>query len=356
MREPKPMRCRSALRAGALALQMAGVFFSSSRADAAEPPQKEGVASMATGTFRLVVHGGAGTLPKDKRTPEVMAAYREAIAEALRKGHQVLAGGGAALDAVVAAITVLEDAPQFNAGKGAVFTSAGTNELDAAIMDGATLKAGSVAGLKRIRNPIHVARLVMDRTKHVLLIGEGAELLAREQGLEWVDPSYFHTERRWKELQEAKDREKQRIGDAGPEEIHYGTVGAVALDRSGHLAAGTSTGGTTNKRPGRVGDSPIIGSGTYADDRTCAVSATGQGEYFMRAVVAHDVCALVDYKKMSLGEAAEAVIGKVGALGGQGGLIALDGRGTMAMPFNTEGMYRGSIGPDGQPSVAIDKE
>jgi beta-aspartyl-peptidase (threonine type) len=305
----------------------------------------------------LVIHGGAGALPKQKRTPELEAEVRAALADALRMGHGILAGGGAALEAVEAAVRVLEDSPHFNAGKGAVFSNAGTNELDAAIMDGATLRAGAVAAVTRIKNPISLARLVMEKSRHVLLVGAGAEAFAREQGVELVDPAYFHTERRWKELQEAQERERTQGSDAGvDDEIMYGTVGAVALDRAGNLAAATSTGGTTNKRFGRVGDTPLIGSGTYADNRTCAVSCTGKGELFIRAVAAQDVCALVGYKGVPLTEAAAAVLAKVKALGGEGGLIAVDARGNVAMPFDTAAMYRGQVDASGRLVVAIDAE
>jgi L-asparaginase / beta-aspartyl-peptidase len=305
----------------------------------------------------LVIHGGAGALPKQKRTPELEAEVRAALADALRTGHGILAGGGAALDAAEAAVRVLEDSPHFNAGKGAVFTSAGTNELDASIMDGATLRAGAVAAVTRVRNPISLARLVMDKSRHVMLVGTGAEAFAREQGLAPVDPSYFHTERRWKELQEAQEKERTQGSDAGvDDEIMYGTVGAVALDRAGNLAAATSTGGMTNKRFGRVGDTPLIGCGTYADNRTCAVSCTGKGELFIRAAAAMDVGALVAYRGMPLAEAAAAVLAKVKALGGEGGLIALDARGNVAMPFDTAAMYRGQVDASGRLVVAIDAE
>jgi len=302
----------------------------------------------------LVIHGGAGALPKQKRTPEQEAEVRAALSDALRSGHEILAGGGPALDAVETAVRVLEDSPHFNAGKGAVFTNAGTNELDASIMDGATLRAGAVAALTRIKNPVSLARLVMEKSRHVMLVGAGAEAFAREQGVDFVEPSYFHTERRWKELEDAQERERTQGRDAGGEDIHYGTVGAVALDRAGNLAAATSTGGTTNKRFGRVGDTPLIGCGTYADNRTCAVSCTGKGELFIRAAAAHDVSALVGYKGLSLADAAAEVIAKQRALGGEGGLIALDASGRFAMPFDTAAMYRGHVDATGRIVVAID--
>jgi beta-aspartyl-peptidase (threonine type) len=306
-------------------------------------------------SFHLVIHGGAGAIPKERRTPETEAEVRAALAESLRAGQAILARGGAALDAVEAAVRVLEDSPHFNAGKGAVFNSEGVNELDASIMDGATLKAGAVAAVKRIRNPVSLARLVMEKSPHVLLAGDGAEAFAREQGMEWVDPSYFHTDRRFKELQEAKEREKKRIsGHLVEDEPHFGTVGAVALDQAGNLAAATSTGGLTNKRFGRVGDSPIVGAGNYAD-RTCAVSGTGKGEFFIRAVAAYDVCARVGYQRATLVEAADAVLAHIADLGGEGGLIAVDLQGNVAMPFNTAAMYRGHVGPSGALEVAIDR-
>jgi L-asparaginase / beta-aspartyl-peptidase len=254
----------------------------------------------------------------------------------------------------------MEDSPLFNAGKGAVFTNAGTNELDSSIMDGKTLKAGAVASLKHIKNPISLARMVMEKSKHVMLVGEGAEAFAKEQGVEMVPQSYFYVESRWKALQREKAEEEKNKApqDKKQEKAHgdehkYGTVGAVALDQEGNLAAGTSTGGISNKKFGRVGDSPIIGAGTYANNRTCGVSATGDGEYFIRSVVAHDLSAMMEYKGLSVKEAADAVIDKVVKLGGNGGLIALDKDGNIAMSFSTSGMYRGRVGADGQPLVEI---
>jgi L-asparaginase / beta-aspartyl-peptidase len=284
----------------------------------------------------LVMHGGAGTITPESMTPELEAEYREKMSEALRAGHGVLANGGSSLDAVVAAIVILEDSPLFNAGKGAVFTADGTNSLDASIMVGSTLQAGAVAGVTTIKNPITLARRVMEASPHVLLAGDGAEAFAAEQGIEGVDPSYFHTDRRWRQLEAAKDAER------------HGTVGVVALDRSGAIAAGTSTGGMTNKKWGRVGDSPIIGAGTYANER-CGVSSTGWGEYFIRNVVAYDICARMEYKGISLQEAAHEVIMR--RLEAQeddtGGIVALDGAGHIVMTFNTPGMYRGYADQDG---------
>ena len=327
--------------------------------------------------FKLVVHGGAGTILKSRMTPEREAAYRAALTEALQSGHAVLKNGGSSLDAIEATIKVLEDSPLFNAGKGAVFTSEGTNELDASVMDGATLKAGAVAGVKRIKNPISLARLVMEKSPHVMMVGEGAEIFARQNGIEWIDPKYFYTEERYKQLEEAKRKEKQqtepaskpdpgkpdsakpdrKTGSETTDDKKFGTVGAVALDRNGNLAAGTSTGGMTNKKFGRVGDAPIIGAGTYANNRTCAVSATGHGEYFIRSVVAHDISALMEYRGLSLKEAADLVVmNKLVKLGGEGGIIAIDKDGNIAMPFNSAGMYRGFIDADGKVVVEIFKD
>jgi beta-aspartyl-peptidase (threonine type) len=257
-------------------------------------------------------------------------------------------------------VRVLEDDPHFNAGKGSVFTSAGTNEMDAAIMDGKTLAAGAVAAVKHVKNPISLARLVMEKSGHVMMDGEGAEAFAKENGIELVDAKYFFTQERWDALQKMKAAEKHRTGRAGKaflitDQDRHGTVGAVALDQNGNLAAATSTGGTTNKRPGRVGDSPVIGAGTYANDATCAVSATGDGEYFIRATVGHDVSALMEYRGMTLKEAAQAVLDKVAKLGGTGGLIAIDRQGNIALPFNTSGMYRGYVDPNGKFVVEIYK-
>lgn len=304
----------------------------------------------------LVIHGGAG-VERASLTPEEEKGARAALEQALRAGHAKLAEGLPALDAIVAAITVLEDDPAFNAGHGAVFTHDGRNELDASIMDGATLRAGAVAGVQRVRNPIDLARAVMDRSKHVMLTGAGAETFAQDIGMALVEPDYFRTEKRWQQLQKAlqKENEGQAYADI-PSQQYFGTVGAVALDRSGRLAAGTSTGGMTNKRYGRVGDAPIIGAGTYAN-AACAVSGTGWGEFYIRSAAAHDICARVNYLKQPIADAAETVInGDIPKLGGDGGAIALAADGSMALPFNTEGMYRGWIGADGVPHVAIWKD
>jgi beta-aspartyl-peptidase (threonine type) len=324
-------------------------------------PAQENQLKMQTKKFGLVVHGGAGTIERSKMTAEKESQYRAGLERALTAGYEILKRGGSSLDATEAAVRVLEDDSHFNAGKGAVFTSAGTNEMDAAIMDGKTLQAGAVASIKRIKNPVSLARLVMDKSGHVMMDGEGAEAFAQENGVELLsDQKYFYTQERWDALQKIKTAEKQRTGHAGKafvitDQDRHGTVGAVALDQNGNLAAATSTGGTTNKRPGRVGDSPVIGAGTYANNGTCAVSATGDGEYFIRATVAHDVSALMEYRGMSLKEAAQSVLDKVARLGGAGGLIAIDRKGNVALPFNTSGMYRGYVDPSGKFVIEIYK-
>ncbi len=299
----------------------------------------------------LVIHGGAGTITRASMTPEQEQQYRSALEQALRTGHGVLMRGGTSVDAVEATIRVLEDNPLFNAGKGAVFTHEGKNELDAAIMNGRDKSAGAVAGVTIIKNPISAARAVMEKSPHVLMAGRGAELFATKMGLEIVDPSYFWTEKRWKSLQHDLIKDQQSSG-----EKKHGTVGAVALDQNGDLAAGTSTGGLTDKQFGRIGDSPIVGAGTYADNETCAVSASGVGEYFIRWNVAYDIAALMKYRGMSVGDAANEVINRKLPKEGEGGVIALDRKGNFAMTFNSEGMYRGWIGPDGVPHVLIYKD
>lgn len=305
------------------------------------------------GNYVLVIHGGAGTISKDQMTPEREKRYHASLNKALQAGAAILEQGGSSLNAVEACVRILEDDPLFNAGKGAVFTAEGVNELDAAIMEGTTLRAGSIAGVRTIRNPISAARAVMERSEHVLLTGKGAEAFANEQGLEIVDPSYFYTPERWESLQRAKKRDsltsagtpnhsaaalqEQRIS-------RYGTVGAVALDQQGRLAAATSTGGMTNKKWGRVGDAPIIGSGTYANDSTVAISCTGWGEYFLRLVMAKSISDRMEFGRQPLQQAAEElVMRQLPALGGDGGLIAVDKQGNISMPFCTEGMYRGYI-------------
>lgn len=312
-----------------------------------------GAAAAAEVSPLLVIHGGAGVERKDFSAAEERAA-RAALTEALRQGHQALVAGKPALDAVTAAITVLENDPTFNAGRGAVFTHDGKNELDASLMDGATLRAGAVAGVHTVKNPILLSRAVMEHSPHVMMVGQGAEMFAAEQKIELVDPSYFRTEKRWEQLQRALKEEAAGQAHADLETAkHFGTVGAVALDNQGKLAAGTSTGGMTNKRYGRVGDSPIIGAGTYANDQ-CAVSGTGWGEYYIRLSVAHEICARMKYLKETPAQAGDEVIVKrIPELGGDGGGIVLSADGKAAFPFNTEGMYRGWIGVDGVPHVAI---
>jgi len=315
------------------------------------------LAANAAPKVMLVMHGGAGTITRASMTPEKEKAYRDALELALRTGQAVLMKGGSSVDAVEAAIHVLEDSPLFNAGKGAVFTHEGRNEMDSSIMRGRDKAAGAVAGVTIIKNPISAARAVMEKSPHVMMVGHGAELFATKMGLEIVDPSYFWTEPRWKALQQELMKEKQSSSaDENPDK-KFGTVGAVALDKNGDLAAGTSTGGMTNKMYGRVGDSPVIGAGTYAENATCAVSGTGHGEYFIRWTVASDIAALMRYKGMSVADAAnEVVMHKLVEVKGEGGVIALDAKGNFAMPFNSEGMYRGWIGEDGVPHVAIYKE
>ncbi len=297
--------------------------------------------------YGLVIHGGAGVIVRKEMTAQTEAAYRDKLAQARDAGYAVLERGGSATDAVVAAVRVMEDSPLFNAGYGAVLDSDGVCELDAAIMDGRTLGAGAVAGVQTVKNPILLAKAIMERSPHVMLAGPGAERFAKEAGLEIVPNSYFRTERRMRELERARQQERQAPGvgqaaDGTPpgEDRKWGTVGCVALDRDGNLAAGTSTGGMTNKKFGRVGDSPIIGAGTYANNATCAVSCTGHGEFFMRGVVGHDISARMEYGALPLAEAAARTLAKLGDAGGTGGLVAIGRDGAVAMPFNTPGMYR----------------
>jgi beta-aspartyl-peptidase (threonine type) len=290
--------------------------------------------------FGLAIHGGAGTLPRAEMSSERESTYRAGLAAALDAGFAVLQAGGASLDAVTRAVVVLEDNPLFNAGRGSVFTLDGHNELDASIMDGSTLKAGAVCGVTHIRNPIELARTVMEHSEYVMLSGAGAEEFALSRGVALVPRSYFHTPERWRQL------ERIRSGDVELSALtisHVGTVGAVALDGDGRLAAATSTGGMTGKRYNRIGDSPIIGAGTYADNRSCAVSATGHGEVFIRAAVAHDICSRMRFGGRTLGEAArEVVLEELPALRGEGGIIGIDRQGEIAMEFNSEGMFRAS--------------
>ena len=303
---------------------------------------------METKKLGLAVHGGAGTIERSKMTPEKEREYRAALERALKAGYEILRRRGSSLDATEAAVRVLEDEPQFNAGRGSVFTSAGRNEMDASIMDGRTVNAGAVGSVQHVKNPVNLARLVMEKSPHVLLDCAGAEEFAQANGIELVDQKYFFTQERWDALQKVKAAEKGRASGANKSFIitdqdRHGTVGAVALDQDGNLAAATSTGGTTNKMPGRIGDTPVIGAGTYANNQTCAVSCTGDGEYFIRAAAAHEVSALMQYRGMKLPEAAETALDIVKKLGGSGGLIAIDRNGDIALPFNTNGMYRGYV-------------
>ena len=310
--------------------------------------------------FAIAIHGGAGTILRENMTPEKEKAYTDKLTEAIQAGHSILEKGGTSMDAVIATIQIMEESPLFNAGKGAVFTHEETNEMDASFMDGKTLDAGAVAGVTVVKSPIALARKVMENSPHVMLAGRGAEQFAREQKLEIVDPSYFFTPERKASLDrvKAKALEKQAsVIDPVFNDYKFGTVGCVALDKDGNLAAGTSTGGMTNKRWNRIGDAPIIGAGTYANNATCAVSCTGWGEYFIRAMAAYDVSALVGYKDMSLSDATHEVIqNKIPTLGGDGGMIAIDKRGNISMNFNTAGMYRASIDKEGKLQIGIYKE
>jgi len=306
----------------------------------------------------FAIHAGAGTISKEDFTASLELEIRSTLMQAVQAGHEVLSTGGSSLDAVTLAVTLLENSPHFNAGRGAVFNAEGKHELDASIMDGSNLDAGAVAGVQNIRNPILLARKIMTDSSHVMLMGEGAEVFARANGIEFAGNDYFFTERRWQQLQDAKSKEKQDVHlHAESPDRWLSTVGAVALDANGNLAAATSTGGMTNKRWGRVGDSPIIGAGTYADNRSCAVSATGHGEYFIRATIARDICSRVQYQGLSLAAAADAVInGQLRDMGGDGGIIALDRKGNIALSFNTPGMYRASVGVEGKVLVRIYKD
>lgn len=313
----------------------------------------------------FVIHGGAGVITKGSLSPEREKEYRDKLEEALLAGYKALQAGKSGLDAVEIAIRILEDSPLFNAGKGAVFTADGRNELDASIMDGKTLAAGAVAGLHHVKNPITLARAVMEKSPHVMMVGDGAEKFAAEQKIELVDEKYFWTQPRWDSLQRILKEEKEKAAEKKPGTVSmaelpynkFGTVGAVALDKDGNLAAGTSTGGMTNKKYGRVGDAPIIGAGTYADNNTCAVSATGWGEFFIRLGVARDISALMEYEGMPVQKAADTVIhGKLQRLGGDGGIIAVDKNGNIGISFNSEGMYRAYIDSNGKPAVEIYKD
>ena len=287
----------------------------------------------------IAIHGGAGTILRSSMTPALQQQYETGLQSALDTAYEILENGGSSLDAVEKAVSVLEDFILFNAGRGAVFNNAGSHEMDAAIMNGKTLEAGAVSGISNVRNPVMLARTIMEKSEHVLLTGAGAEQFAKLQGLAFEDDNYFYSEQRYNQWQEAL---KENIVQLDHTEKKFGTVGAVALDKEGNLAAATSTGGMTNKKFGRMGDSPIIGAGTYANNKTCAISCTGHGELFMRAVVAHDVSCLMEYKGLSLQEACDLVVqDKLVKIGGEGGLVAVDAAGNVALPFNSAGMYRG---------------
>lgn len=319
----------------------------------AAPGQSE--AASGGSPTAIAIHGGAGTISRESMTEERERAIRGVLEKAIRAGYQVLEHDGAAIDAVTAAITILEDAPEFNAGRGAVLTSESRVEMDASIMTGQDLGAGAIASVSGIRHPILGARAVLEHSDHVMLVGEGAEKFARERQLEFMPESWFQTEFRLDQLRRIQARENERAAaHTAARDEWFSTVGTVALDRAGNLAAGTSTGGMSNKRFGRVGDSPIIGAGTYADNRSCAVSATGHGEYFIRHVVAYNICARMLHAGATLAQSADAVInGVLADEGGDGGVIALDARGNIAMPFNTPGMYRASIDSNGNLEVRI---
>lgn len=321
-----------------------------------------------TTKYVMVIHGGAGTIEKSLMTPEKEKAYTAALTEALQAGYDLLKAGKTSTEAVQAAINIMENSPLFNAGKGAVFTNEGKNELDASIMDGLTLKAGAVAGVTNIKNPINAAIAVMEKSEHVMMVGKGAEMFAAANGCDTVSPSYFFTQERWDQLQRTKQQEengraafnkvdvqKSRISGISDLDKKFGTVGAVALDAKGNLAAGTSTGGMTNKKYGRVGDSPIIGAGTYCNNATAGISCTGWGEYYIREVAANRMSSLIELKKLSVNDAAKQVIAEIGKMGGDGGIIGLDKSGKVAMEFNTSGMYRGTVDKNGKISVYIYK-
>ncbi len=294
--------------------------------------------------YAMVIHGGAGTIKRENMTEAQEMQYRSVLDSVLQLGESVLRNGGSAMEAVIQSVVLMENSPLFNAGRGSVFSYDGKNEMDASVMDGRNKAAGAVAGVSTIKNPILAARAVMEKSNHVMLVGSGAEQFAKERGLEMAPTEYFKTERRWEALQRAKREDKNKRGELIDQK--HGTVGAVALDQFGNLAAATSTGGMTNKRWNRVGDSPIIGAGTYADNASCAVSCTGHGEYFIRYAVAHDIAAMIEYKQINAVEAGEKVINKkLLDAGGKGGAIILDRNGHIAMPFNTPGMYRGFVTP-----------
>jgi L-asparaginase / beta-aspartyl-peptidase len=305
--------------------------------------------------FAIVIHGGAGTILKAQMSDELEVKYKEVLKQSIEAGEKILIAGGEAIEAVVASILVLENCELFNAGKGAVFTNNETHELDASIMDGSNLNAAGAAGLKKVKNPILLCKTILEKSKHVLMIGEGAEKFAAENNLEMVDNNYFSTDFRLKQLKDIQHTNNTQLDHTANDAKKYGTVGAVALDRNGNLAAGTSTGGLTNKKYGRVGDTAIIGAGTFAN-KTCAVSCTGDGEYFIRSVTAYDIAAMMEYKNYSLEKACNQMVHeKLVSIGGEGGVIAIDKDGNIQASFNTPGMYRASIDKEGNKKIAIYK-
>lgn len=314
-------------------------------------------------SYTIVIHGGAGNLKKKNFTPEKETAYRNALTDALQNGKELLENGASAIDVAQQVVSILEDCPLFNAGKGAVFSNSGFCEMDASIMDGRDLSCGAVSGMTNLKNPIHGARIVKDSTRHVFLYGERGQEFCLDHGAELADTSYFYTERRWKSFQKALEKDEIKLDHDSkdktfntPNTTKYGTVGCVVLDQHGNLAAATSTGGLTNKKYGRVGDSPIIGAGTYADNKTCAVSCTGIGEFFIRGTIARDVAAVMEYKKVNVQKAAKRVMKKLEQMEGRGGLIAVDYEGNYTMPFNTKGMYRAVATGGGVFKVSIFEE
>jgi len=327
--------------------------------DPVQSESEKNIENDSVQNFGIVIHGGAGTILKENMSDSLEQAYEQKLEEAIRTGHEILANGGTAMEAVQRTINIMEDSPLFNSAKGAVFTNEGKNELDASIMDGKTLNAGAIAGVTNVKNPINLAYEVMTNSEHVLLSGKGAEQFAKEQGLEIVDPEYFYTENRFKAMERARNREKEKSNktafyDPFIKDEKFGTVGCAALDKNGNLAAGTSTGGMSNKKYNRIGDAPIIGAGTYANNKTVAISSTGWGEYFIRGVVAYDISAMMEYKGVSLKEAAAEVIQKkLPEMGGNGGIIAIDHKGNVSMEFNTAGMYRATMNTNGDLEIGI---
>ncbi len=323
--------------------------------------KKEPQITKLENSYAIVIHGGAGGIKREYFTPEQQEAYAQKLDEALNAGYVILENGGISLDAIQAAINIMEDSPLFNAGKGAVYNSEGNQEMDAAIMDGKTLNAGAVAGVNHIKNPILAARIVMDSSKHVLLSGKGAEIMAEKYGIEMVDSTYFFTEKRMNQLKKIQGKEKTELDHTAfliknelIDDHKYGTVGAVAIDKNGNIAAGTSTGGMTNKKYGRIGDVPLIGAGTYANNLTCGISATGTGEYFIRTVATHEVSSLIQYQGFTPTKALnEVLFNQIGPLGGEGGMILLDKKGNVYWDFNSTGMFRGYKKSSGETKIEM---